>query len=496
MRKSILRRGYAALVMTASAILIAVAFAFPATVYAAEEEYQLWIGSTQVTSDNAGNIFNETGADGNPTAWYEEDTKTLHLNGVHIGSDNYHTGGEDDNSRYSLMSDGAVYNLVITGENTFAARGTVNELGEGVGMYFQGMPTGTDFLITGDGSLRSEGYAEYSSLTGAESPPSWVADGYGMYFYGGRKVCIGESGKSGPTIYAYGSKSGFRAATDSGMSVYSGTVVGVVTNIESDRYGIDTGMKTAFLYGGLIAGYGCDPIGYFMPKNTEGGRDWDLYKSYDRVAGKAGWWVYGDPTGPRIALYELGIDPTAEDDTDTAIDVMGFTEDATVYSVDVEWGAMTFQYENTTWDATEHKTVAGAGWKVYDSTKDKALDATEDAINEVKVTNHSNAPVWATLSYASEEDYDPDTAGEFFFTTGTEDGDEDVLTAATADVPAYLALETADNNEGEAEGQGKETVGKAYFMPSGIKEEYKTADGIAKWSQLGTITVGILTEEP
>lgn len=181
---------------------------------------------------------------------------------------------------------------------------------------------------------------------------------------------------------------------------------------------------------------------------------------------------------------------------DVEIPVWGFTEDAVVYSVDVEWGAMTFQWENSSWDPKTHKEIAGAGWKVYDDTKSKALDETETLINEVKVTNHSNAPVWATLTYASETDYDPDTTGDFSFETGTDEEDTDVLTAAAGDVPAYLSLATADNDLGEEEGQGKATVGKAYFMPDGLAEEYQADDGIQKWTKIGTITVSIKTEQP
>lgn len=180
---------------------------------------------------------------------------------------------------------------------------------------------------------------------------------------------------------------------------------------------------------------------------------------------------------------------------DTEIPVWGYTEDATVYSVDVEWGAMTFQWENSSWDPETHMKKNGSGWKVYDDTKGKALDATEDVINEVKVTNHSNAPVWATLTYASEAAYDPDTTGDFSFTTGTETGDTAVLTAATADVPAYLSLETADNAETEG-AAGTPTVGKAYFMPNGLATALQTKDGITKWTKIGTITVGIKTEQP
>lgn len=230
----------------------------------------------------------------------------------------------------------------------------------------------------------------------------------------------------------------------------------------------------------------------YVPKSSIAAykASWTQWKDYINDAGATG------DTGGTGDTGRKSIDPTAEDYADTDIDVLGFTKDATVYSVDVEWGAMTFQWENSSWDPKTHMKKTGAGWKVYDSTKDKALDVTEDLINEVKVTNHSNAAVWATLSYASEADYDPDTTGEFSFTKGTEDTDTDKLTAASGSVPAYLSLATADNNQGEAEGQGKETVGKAYFKPAGLAESLQTDDGIAKWSQLGTITVGIVTEEP
>lgn len=181
------------------------------------------------------------------------------------------------------------------------------------------------------------------------------------------------------------------------------------------------------------------------------------------------------------------IDPKAEDYADTDIDVLGFTRGAIVYSVDVEWGAMTFQYENSTWDATEHMTVAGAGWKVYDSVENEALDSTTDTINRIQVTNHSNASVWATLEYTGAADYE-DTTGSFDIAEDDEVTDFDVT-------GNYLFLDTA-NNATEKGKAGTATVGTVYFMPSGIKEEYKRADGIAKWSQLGTITVGIVTEEP
>lgn len=178
---------------------------------------------------------------------------------------------------------------------------------------------------------------------------------------------------------------------------------------------------------------------------------------------------------------------------DTAIDVQAHTENKVVYSVDVEWGAMTFRYESSTWDTENHKEMAGKGWQVYDSVNEEALEAKEHAINEIKVTNHSNAGVWATLTYAGGSGY-TGTTGGFSFNKGTETGDTNALTAAAGTVPAYLTLGTAKNGLGGG-GVGKETVGKAYFMPSGISDDNKT-NGIEKWQQIGTITVAIETEDP
>ena len=186
-----------------------------------------------------------------------------------------------------------------------------------------------------------------------------------------------------------------------------------------------------------------------------------------------------------------GLDPTWKVGTadkpayaDTAIDVQAHTVSSVVYSVDVEWGAMTFRYENSLWDATAHQAQTGAGWQVYDSVNEQALDTTEDAINRIQVTNHSNAEVKAALDYAGAAGYE-DTAGSFAKAAD----DTDTSYDGTA-----LTLASADNGKGEAEGQGKATVGCVYFMPSGIKENYKTA-GITKWTQLGTITVGIETAD-
>lgn len=194
---------------------------------------------------------------------------------------------------------------------------------------------------------------------------------------------------------------------------------------------------------------------------------------------------------------EEGYVPAKEKYADVEIPVWAYTEDATVYSVDVEWGAMTFQWENSSWDPQTHMKLTGAGWKVYDSAANKALKETVHEINEIKVTNHSNAKVYAALSYAAVND---DT-GDFSDTEGTFSPEDDYAVDRTffpylyGTHPAYLMLDTADNAtvEGAA---GTPTVAKAYFMPKYLKEDLKKDDGITRWTKIGVITVGIKTEEP
>ncbi len=76
------------------------------------EDYQLWIGGTSVTSENASDIF------GDGTAKYDADTRTLTLNGY-----SYQNSGEDDEGRYDrsaiVWEDPRTLNIVLKGENSF-----------------------------------------------------------------------------------------------------------------------------------------------------------------------------------------------------------------------------------------------------------------------------------------------------------------------------------------------------------------------------------------
>ncbi len=212
----------------------------------------------------------------------------------------------------------------------------------------------------------------------------------------------------------------------------------------------------------------------------------------------------GDPVTPAAGSAQK-IDPTVADYADTDISVWGITKDRTVYSVDVEWGAMTFEYETGVWNPETHALSTeeeGKGWLVYDEENDKVLGDVQDAINRVTVTNHSNAAVYATLTYTGEADYGV-TTGTFAALnedkqTETEKASANKVVDFSASfngIKGVITLEDADNGEGEG-GVGKPTVGNVYFMPSGIADAKKTADGIAQWTTIGKITVALSTTDP
>lgn len=108
---------------------------------------------------------------------------------------------------------------------------------------------------------------------------------------------------------------------------------------------------------------------------------------------------------------------------DTSFDVMGsYNAGGTVtdkYSVDVEWGAMTFTYnaaDTTVWDEASHeyKVTQAEGW----SCADKA--------NIVTVTNHSSKAVDVEFLFEKNADIDSNTSTY----TGTFDNSTANLAAA------------------------------------------------------------------
>ena len=89
----------------------------------------------------------------------------------------------------------------------------------------------------------------------------------------------------------------------------------------------------------------------------------------------------------------------SHDVTATYVDGSSGGAGGTVYSVDIAWGDMAFTYTAAAgiWDPTTHKTTGaeGGAWTV--DNKDG---------NKIKVTNHSNAEITASIAYTPAPGYD------------------------------------------------------------------------------------------
>ncbi len=133
------------------------------------------------------------------------------------------------------------------------------------------------------------------------------------------------------------------------------------------------------------------------------------------------------------------------------------TDSNPVYKVDIEWGSMAFTYtaaSKGTWSVTSH---------IYEGAKDAAWSWAEGA-NQIKVTNHSNAGVTVTPTFAFSRDKDLGTAW------------------VTFDKVA-LGLTTADNKKG-ADGAGQATTGIITVTPIGDLPEDVSGT-------IGTITLSV-----
>ena len=106
------------------------------TAYAGEN-YNLYVGGTQVTRANAGNI------DGNNKASYNAETKTLTLNGYSYSGNGYSVYGDYYASIYA-GDDLEDLTIVLSGTNSITNT---------AGRYGYAIRTETDLTITGSGTL-------------------------------------------------------------------------------------------------------------------------------------------------------------------------------------------------------------------------------------------------------------------------------------------------------------------------------------------------------
>ena len=153
-----------------------------------------------------------------------------------------------------------------------------------------------------------------------------------------------------------------------------------------------------------------------------------------------------------------------------------------VYSVDIEWGSMEFEYKeaSSTWNPETHK---------YDKDGEAKWDCADNS-NKVTVTNHSNKPVNVELSYTSSEAYS-DITGSFDISektleAATENSDvseaptfgayltlsgelSDTVTESTVIGSATVKLSASESSENEAVDN---SVSVGYIKLNSKKSEY------------------------
>lgn len=161
---------------------------------------------------------------------------------------------------------------------------------------------------------------------------------------------------------------------------------------------------------------------------------------------------------PTTAAMAATIDTVTGADSAEVKAKYNSTVPADVYSVDVTWGAMEFDYNagGQKWDTENHKWVsdesAPAGWSV------------KNASNTVKIANHSSKAVNATFAFSANSEY-TDLGGSFTY-------DSAPLTSAL-----NLELPQAD------------TAAKEYvvsFNPSG---DIPATHSATTYAKIGTITI-------
>lgn len=201
-------------------------------------------------------------------------------------------------------------------------------------------------------------------------------------------------------------------------------------------------------------------------------------------------------------------DNTADDGTDTEADISIWAKVVEhgdiVYKVDIEWGAMKFEFNNQAgkWNTETHTYDANNGVKA-EWTVENYID---EVNNQINVVNHSNWAVDATFSYAHDgASFNTDAAGEnavrghFFLTNDAAVTASKVLTnSATVENALTTALTLGHQDKANKLNYGGEEAGNS--LSEGA------FDGIAANAEMsctrnvyftfnGTPDIGSLSEE-
>lgn len=151
--------------------------------------------------------------------------------------------------------------------------------------------------------------------------------------------------------------------------------------------------------------------------------------------------------------------------------------DTDVYSVDVEWGAMTFVYEEAGWDTTTLTSCGEGEWKVYDYAQACSVEEKNTSINQLVITNYSTDEIYAALQYDNSRDLN--VLGNFQASEDT----QSYFYGAENGRPAYLWL--------EAPALGKNSKGSVFFMP--MERPLTLSQDM---TPIGTIRIRIQTDKP
>ncbi len=140
------------------------------------------------------------------------------------------------------------------------------------------------------------------------------------------------------------------------------------------------------------------------------------------------------------------------DDSSKEVTATYVADSAIIYGVDISWGSMEFTYTSGSWNTTEHS---------YNANNETGAWTCDTGANIITVTNHSNAGIDVTPSWAADNGY---AAVSMAFDSDT------------------LSLATADNGSNGAAGTA--TTGKITVTPSGdLPKDTK--------GKIGTITLTI-----
>jgi hypothetical protein len=150
---------------------------------------------------------------------------------------------------------------------------------------------------------------------------------------------------------------------------------------------------------------------------------------------------------------------------------------SSVYSVDIEWGSMEFEYTGAKkeWDPEEHK---------YITTEEATWTSANEADRQVTVINHSDNPINVAISYASAEGYEGIT-GSFDITSQTLDAAEENSDPENA--PTLISTLTL-SGELSSDITTFTTIGSAKVQLS-IPEDSLDDNGIDESTPAGTVTL-------